>query len=233
MRVLELGNYIVPAYAGMILAEQGHTVRKWTIGTDPILGLYHGAELWAWINAGKVVEPVDLRTADLPLALAQADVVIDNLRASTLERWGLDPDRLARAAGIPWVSMRADVGERSFDVVSQARSWREYVPWLPFYVGDTTGGLWLAFKALSAVTQGQVGHHALYQASLMQKLIEGELVIDAPMLPGSTRWDEPGTYGDDGSGASVLYRGDRVVEPVRDRAWKLRHLHHVDGRMNV
>ena len=32
MRILELGNYVVAGYAGMILAEQGHAVVKWTNG---------------------------------------------------------------------------------------------------------------------------------------------------------------------------------------------------------
>jgi hypothetical protein len=30
MKTLELGNYVVPSYAGMIHAEQGHAVEKWT-----------------------------------------------------------------------------------------------------------------------------------------------------------------------------------------------------------
>jgi hypothetical protein len=56
MRILELGNYVVPAYAGMILAEQGHAVTKWTNGRDPILSLNRGDELWRWINHGKRTE---------------------------------------------------------------------------------------------------------------------------------------------------------------------------------
>jgi hypothetical protein len=39
MRVLELGTGVLPAYAGMILAEQGHHVVKWTHGKDPVLDL--------------------------------------------------------------------------------------------------------------------------------------------------------------------------------------------------
>jgi hypothetical protein len=56
VKVLEIGSYVSVAYAGMLLAEQGHTVEKWTqAGRDPILGLRSGDALWAWINHGKTV----------------------------------------------------------------------------------------------------------------------------------------------------------------------------------
>jgi len=152
MRVLELGNYVVPAYAGMLLAEQGHEVRKWVNGRDPILGLNRGEELWAWLNHGKTVEerhPRDLSDCDWP------ECVIDNFRPETLARWGLDPAEIAKERGIVWVSMRSESGDRSFDLIAQARSWMEFAPWVPFWAGDTIGGLWLAFKAMTVRTPGR------------------------------------------------------------------------------
>jgi hypothetical protein len=56
---------VVPAYSGMVLAEQGATVEKWTNGKDPILGCRSGAELWAWINHGKTL--VNRPVASLPV----------------------------------------------------------------------------------------------------------------------------------------------------------------------
>jgi hypothetical protein len=53
-------------------------------------------------------------------------------------------------------------------------------------------------------------------------------VIDGGPRAGQTPWDPPGTYGSDPAGVVVEYRGETVREPVRDRAWKLAHLHH-DG----
>jgi len=73
LRVLELGNYVVPAYAGMILAEQGHAVEKWTNGKDPILDCHRGGELWAWINHGKRV--VMRHPRELPDALPTQQVL--------------------------------------------------------------------------------------------------------------------------------------------------------------
>jgi crotonobetainyl-CoA:carnitine CoA-transferase CaiB-like acyl-CoA transferase len=151
MRILELGCYVVPGYAGMILAEQGHRVVKWTDGRDPILGLHRGDELWAWINHGKQV--MDRHPAllagdwDEVFGADAPEVILDNFRPATLERWGIDPAAIAAREGVRWMSMRSEAGDRSFDIIAQARSWMEYAPWVPFWAGDTVGGLWLAFRA--------------------------------------------------------------------------------------
>jgi crotonobetainyl-CoA:carnitine CoA-transferase CaiB-like acyl-CoA transferase len=231
MKILELGNYVVPAYAGMILAEQGHSVRKWTNGRDPILGLNKGAELWAWINQGKTIE--DIHPQHLLGGQIRPDVIIDNFRPETLEKWGIDPVELAKRFGLVWVSMRSDVGDRSFDLLAQARSWMEYAPWVPFWAGDTIGGLWLAFKALAMYAASSPGHYTLAQASCMQKLVEGELIVERPAHePGSIPWEtEPYRFHD--GNAVVQYKGDTYREPVRDRAWKLANLRHSGGRMII
>src|SRR6185437_4027761 len=105
-----------------------------------------------------------------------------------------------------------------------------YAPWVPFWAGDTCGGLWLAFKALAMHAQGRHGHYVLGQASCMQKLIEGELVLDAPRRKeGPVPWEtEP--YRVEGDTAIVEYKGTTYREPIRDRAWKLTHLWHDQGR---
>lgn len=126
--------------------------------------------------------------------------------------------------------MRSEVGERSFDVIAQARSWLEYAPWVPFWAGDTIGGLWLAFKLLAVA--GQPGHYCIGQASVMQKLVEGELVLDADRRPGTIPW-ETETYQVRDGAAVVEYRGETIREPIRDRAWKLANLWHSAGRIRV
>ncbi|HEY1292764.1 MAG TPA: CoA transferase [Chloroflexota bacterium] len=229
MRVLELGNYVSVAYAGMLLAEQGFEVTKWVApepARDPILGLDHGDELWAWINAGKTL--VARRAHELAqLPLGDVGIVLDNVRPATLASWGIEPATLAQRWAVVWVSLRSEVGERSFDVVAQARSWMEYGPWLPIYLGDTTAGLMMAFKALAKLARHEPGHYVLGQASCLQKLVEGELVVDAPLREQNTRWDLD-EYWAGPDGAHVCYRGELLREPIRDRAWKLEHLYH-DG----
>jgi hypothetical protein len=230
LRVLELGNFVVPAYAGMILAEQGATVQKWTNGSDPILGCRSGPALWDWINHGKTLvnRPVTSLLSDPP----EVDVVIDNFRPSTLAGWGLDPRELAALHGWVWVSMRSEVGERSFDLIAQARSIREYGPHVPFWLGDTAGGLWMAFKALAML--GKPWHYVLGQASVLQKLVEGELQVERPEpLPGNVvPWD-PDPYFMNDKAAVVEYKGERMEEPIRSRQWKLASLWHISGRIRV
>lgn len=241
MRILELGSYVAPAYAGMLLAEQGHYVEKWTNGRDPILSLRHGTELWAWINHGKHVLERD--ASEAPEALFDSlnefggyHIVLDNFTPGALERLSLDPEKLAAEHELVWVSLRSEVGERSFDIVAQARSWMEYSPHVPFFVGDTAAGLWMAFKALAV--DGKPGHYVIGQATCMQKLVEGELVVDVRrQLP---RWGGPianpwdmKEYRDAGDHVRVNHKGVLHVEPVRDRHWKLEHLWHQDGRMRI
>ena len=232
MKVLKLGSYIIPAYAGMVLAEQGHTVVKW-VGQrpDPVQELAAGGDdLWAWINHGKTV--VARHASDVAgLPPGHVDIVIDNIRAATWQRWGIDPAVEAERLGVTWVSMRADEGERSFDVIAQARAWGDHLGLLPAYLGDTAGGLWMAFKALAAPR----GHHVLYQATCLAKLVEGELVVPVARDGRGSPWDEPGTYGPDDSGAArVHYRGHTVREPLRDDEWRWHHLvHDEDGRYAV
>jgi crotonobetainyl-CoA:carnitine CoA-transferase CaiB-like acyl-CoA transferase len=236
MNVLEIGNYVVPAYAGMILAEQGAQVVKWHDGKDPILGLNRGADLWAWVNHGKSLESRHPRELLDPAAFASGsapDVVIENFRPATLARWGIDPAWVAADRGLVWVSMRPDVGDRSFDILAQARSWMEYAPWAPFWAGDTIGGLWVAFKALAMHSAGRPGHYEIFQATCMQKLVEGELVVDRPACPAGTIPWEVEPYRFEGGHATVRYKGDEYREPIRDRDWKIEHLRHREGRMTI
>lgn len=233
-RVLELGSYVAPAYAGMVLAEQGWHVTKWVkADTDPILALDHGRELWEWINHRKAVLEIEMASETLEECLPGTEVVLDNFRPAALDRWKIDPEELARRHGVRWISLRAEDDGRSFDIIAQARSTMEYGPAVPWILGDTAAGLWMAFKATCDRTPG---HHVLRQASVLQKLVEGELVIDRPAVQEWTPWDAPGTYGPDGEdpqGVRVVFRGETVTEPVRDRAWKLEHLDHVDGRIRI
>lgn len=228
MRILEIGSYIAPAYAGMILAEQGHTVEKWISGSrsDPILDLHRGTELWEWINHGKTIFIRHARAVDL-MKPGSVDAVIDNIRLSTWHSWGVDPEEQAARLGVPWVSLRDDFDGRSFDAIAQARAWGDHLGYLPVYLGDTAAGLWLAFKVLAAPP----GHHVLRQAACLAKLVEGELAVTGNRTGRKEPlWDDPGTYGEDKGTARVVYRGETVCEPFRDDDWRRKNLRHRDGR---
>ena len=80
---------------------------------------------------------------------------------------GVDPATLAERHGWVWVSMRSEVGERSFDLIAQARSTAADSGHIAFWLGDTAGGLWVAFKALAMHAAGRPGHYILGQASCL------------------------------------------------------------------
>jgi formyl-CoA transferase len=107
IRVLELGNYIAAPTAGRLLADFGADVikverpaggdelRRWRLAEGDTSLLYRT------INRGKRSVSLDLRTdAGRKIALelaARSDIVLENFRPGTLERWGLGPDELRAA----------------------------------------------------------------------------------------------------------------------------------------
>jgi crotonobetainyl-CoA:carnitine CoA-transferase CaiB-like acyl-CoA transferase len=104
LRVLELGHIIGGPFCGHLFADHGAEVIKIEppdVG-DPMRqwgGLYRGVGLyWSIIGRGKKSVVLDLRTAagqeTMRRLVATADVVVENFRPGTLERWGLGWDTL-------------------------------------------------------------------------------------------------------------------------------------------
>lgn len=104
VRVLELGNYIAAPTAGRMLADFGADVVKVERPQtgDELRGwrLHSGTTslLYRTTNRNKRSVVLDLRSEDgraAVLALVRtSDVVVENFRPGTLERWGLGPDVL-------------------------------------------------------------------------------------------------------------------------------------------
>lgn len=228
MKVLELGRFVSVAYAGMLLAEQGHAVTKWTQPGEPVWSLQYGAEMWAWLSAGKAL--FERPAADVArLDPGQVDLVVDNLRQSAWQRWGVDPSAEAQRLGIRWVSLRDEFDGLSFDAIAQARAWGDHIGYVPAYIGDTTAGLWMAFKA---TVSREPGHFILRQASCLAKLVEGEGVVTPRRDGKRVPWEQPDEpYGPDGDGVAVGYKGQTVREPFRDEEWRRENLYRdADGR---
>jgi crotonobetainyl-CoA:carnitine CoA-transferase CaiB-like acyl-CoA transferase len=104
IRVLEMGQLMAGPFAGTLLAYFGAEVIKLEPpgAGDPVRGwrtLDQGTSLW-WRSLGrnKRCVTLDLRQeAGRALArrlAARSDVLIENFRPGTLERWGLAPDDL-------------------------------------------------------------------------------------------------------------------------------------------
>ena len=107
LKVVELGQLIAGPFAGKVLAEFGAEVIKVESpdGGDPLRQwrlLHDGTSLWWYVQArNKKSVTVNLRVAEgqaIVRRLArEADVVIENFRPGTLEKWGLGYEVLAAA----------------------------------------------------------------------------------------------------------------------------------------
>jgi formyl-CoA transferase len=108
VRVLEIGSIVAGPFAGRLLADHGADVIKIEAPgrPDPLRDWgqhsYRGHRLWWTVHArNKRCVTLDLRSErgqELFLELVrQADVVIENFRPGTLERWNLGYDRLSEA----------------------------------------------------------------------------------------------------------------------------------------
>ncbi|NKY41871.1 CaiB/BaiF CoA transferase family protein [Nocardia cerradoensis] len=178
IRVLELGNYIAAPTAGRLLADFGAEVikverpktgdelRRWRLYAGTTSMLFHT------INRNKKSIVLDLRTdegrRDVVKLAGKCDVVLENFRPGTLEKWGIGPEKLTEANPaliIVRVSAFGQTGPMSsrpgFAAVAEAYGGlRELVgdPDRPpvrtgVSIGDSIAGLYAGFGAMLALFQ--------------------------------------------------------------------------------
>ena len=178
VRVLELGNYIAAPTAGRLLGDFGAEVikverprtgdelRNWRLQAGTTSMLYRT------INRNKKSIVLDLKTETgrkLVLELARhCDILLENFRPGTLEKWGIGPDVLNEANPdliITRVSAFGQTGPLSprpgFAAVAEALGgFRELVgdPDRPpvrvgVSIGDSIAGLYAAFGSVMALSQ--------------------------------------------------------------------------------
>jgi formyl-CoA transferase len=173
IRVLELGNYIAAPTAGRMLADFGAEVIKVERpGTGDELRnwrLYEGTTsmLFRTINRNKKSMALDLRSeagkAVVLDLVRHCDVLLENFRPGTLERWGLGPDILKEANPDLIVTRLSAYGQTGplsqrpgFAAVAEAvGGFRELVgdPDRPpvrvgISIGDSIAGLYAAFGSV-------------------------------------------------------------------------------------
>lgn len=172
-RVLELGNFIAAPTAGRLLADFGAEVIK---VERPDTGdelrtwrLFEGTTslLYRTINRNKRSVALDLRTEEGRAAVLdlvrESDVVIENFRPGTLEKWGLGPevlDGVNPEIVLVRISAYGQTGPMSplagFAAVAEAHSgFRELVgepdqapSRAGVSIGDSIAGLYAAFGAV-------------------------------------------------------------------------------------
>ncbi|OBJ12648.1 formyl-CoA transferase [Mycobacterium sp. 1482292.6] len=178
VRVLELGNYIAAPTAGRLLAdfgaevikierpETGDELRTWR--------LYSGTTsmLFRTINRNKKSVVLDLKTEHGQAAVRElarsCDIVLENFRPGTLEKWGIGPAELSaqnRELIIVRLSAYGQTGPRSrqpgFAAVAEATAGLRALTGEPdrppsrvgVSIGDSIAGLYAAFGALVAMQQ--------------------------------------------------------------------------------
>ena len=195
IKVVEMGQLIAGPFCGQLLGDMGAEIvkleppgtgdqmRNWGQGDRP--------SWWRVIARNKYSVAVDLRSAEgQALArdlIAKADILIENFRPGTIEKWNLDPIELRKANPgliVVRVSGYGQTGPYSaragFGGIGEAMGgWRGIVgyPDLPparmgVSIGDTLAASYGCLGALAALHhrnrtgEGQIVDSALYEAVL-------------------------------------------------------------------
>ena len=102
IRVIEMGQLIAGPFCGQLLGDMGAEVIKLEPPEkgDPMRAWGHGDEKlwWEIVARNKKSVSVNLRIPQgqdiVKKLVAQADILIENFRPGTIEKWGLGPDVL-------------------------------------------------------------------------------------------------------------------------------------------
>lgn len=198
IRVIELGTLISGPFAGRLLGDMGAEVIKIELPSTPDpLRTWGQAELdghhffWTVHARNKKAVTLDLRKEagrDLFLELVeQSDIIVENFRPGTLEKWDLGYDVLReRNKGIILVRVSGygqtgpDAGKAGYASVAEASSGLRHMngfpggppPRLALSLGDSLAGMFAAQGALAALYrrtvtgEGQIVDTALTESCL-------------------------------------------------------------------
>jgi crotonobetainyl-CoA:carnitine CoA-transferase CaiB-like acyl-CoA transferase len=240
IRVVEMGQLLAGPFCGQLLADLGADVIKLE---DPGRGdpmrqwgrqRPEGQSLWwAVVARNKRSVTVNLREPagqDLARSLiATADVVVENFRPGTMERWGLDYPALSGVnPGLVMVRVSGFgqdgpyAGRPGYGAIGEAMGGLRYVvgdPSTPpsrvgISIGDTLAAMFATIGALAALQdrartgKGQVVDSAIY---------ESVLAIMESLVP---EWQVTG-YQRERTGAILPNVAPSNVYPTQDGKWIL------------
>ncbi len=205
VRVIELGTLIAGPFCSRILAEFGADVIKIESpdGGDPLRTwrkLHEGTSLWWLAQArNKKSVAIDLKApagqAIVRKLAREADIVVENFRPGTLERWGIGWEQLsADNPGLVMVRL-SGYGQTGpykdrpgFGAIGEAMGGLRFLSGYPdrapvrvgVSIGDSIAALYGAIGALAALRErevnggrGQIVDVALYEAvfAMMESLL--------------------------------------------------------------
>jgi len=205
IRVLELGQLIAGPYCGQVLADfgadvlkieppgKGDAMRQWGASDEAGKPIW-----WNQIARNKQSMTLDLRQADgqdvLRQLVADADVLIENFRPGTMEKWGLGYEELSAInprlimVRVTGFGQNGPYSQRAgYASVCEAMGGLRYVSGYPdrppvrvgISLGDTLAGVHAALGALVAIHQrersgrGQVVDSTIYESvfGMMESII--------------------------------------------------------------
>lgn len=204
LKVVELGTLIAGPYCARLLAEFGaHVVKVETPGEgDPLRKwrkLHEGNSLWWYAQArNKKSIAVNLKAPEgqeiVRKLAAGADIVVENFRPGTLEKWNLGYERLAkdnpglvmvRLSGFGQTGPYKD--QPGFGAIGESMGGMRYITGYPdrapvrvgISIGDSLAAMFGVIGALMAVHhrattgKGQVVDVALYEAvfAMMESML--------------------------------------------------------------
>lgn len=205
VKVIELGQLIAGPFCTRILAEFGAQVIKIEApdGGDPLRQwrkLHKGTSLWWYLQSrNKKSVSVNLKSEEgqeiVRRLIGEADILVENFRPGTLEKWGLGWEQLSlRNPGLVMVRLSGygqdgPYAQRAgFGAIGEAMGGIRYVTGFPdrppvragISLGDSIAALYGAIGAMMALRhrevndgRGQVVDVALYESvfSLMESLL--------------------------------------------------------------
>jgi len=200
LRVVELGQLIAGPFCGQLLGDMGADVIKVEppVTGDPMREWGQGSEKvhWEVIGRNKRSVSANLRVPEgqalVRRLIATADVLIENFKPGTLEKWGMGPDKLlaeqpgliiARMSGYGQTGPYSD--RAGFGGIGEAMGGWRYIVGEPdrppsrmgVSIGDTLTASYGCMGVLAALHhrertgQGQVIDAALYESVL--QVMEG------------------------------------------------------------
>jgi formyl-CoA transferase len=204
LKVVELGTLIAGPYCARLMAEfgadvvkveapgEGDPLRKWR-------RLHEGTSLWWYAQArNKKSIAVNLREAEgqdvVRRLAAGADIVIENFRPGTMEKWGLGYEELSRdnprliMVRISGFGQTGPYRERpGFGAIGESMGGMRYITGYPdrapvrvgISIGDSLAAMFGVIGALAALNhrqasgRGQVVDVALYEAvfAMMESML--------------------------------------------------------------
>ena len=206
VKILELGNLVAAPYAGKLFAEFGAEVIKVEQPTngDPLRNwrvMHEDTSVWWYVQGrNKKSVTINLREPEgqeiVRSLIGKVDVVLENFKPGTLERWGLGYEELQKVNPSIVLTRISGYGQTGpykekpgFGSVAEAIGGLRYLTGYPdrppvragIAIGDMIAGLYAVIGTLMALRardedpdkKGQVVDVALYEAVF--SLLEGIL----------------------------------------------------------